>query len=75
MTESGDTSVRERLERLTEIRKRLGWSEETCAHELGVSYSTLGRWARGESLPRSRLVLEAIDRFISAHKIDESERG
>ncbi len=72
MTEPGDASVQEKLERLTAIRKRLGWSEETCAHELGVSYSTFGRWERRESLPNSRLVLEAIDKFISAHEIDES---
>ena len=57
----------ERIERLKAIRKRLGWSGETCAHELGVSYSTLSRWERGESLPKSRVVLKAIEYFIATH--------
>ena len=59
--------VRQRIDQLKALRQRLGWSEETCAHQLGVTYATLNRWERGESLPRSRLVLEAIERFISRH--------
>ncbi len=64
--------VTEKIEQLKAIRKRLGWSEETCAHELGVSYSTLSRWERGESLPNSRLVLKAIDHFIDKHQNESS---
>ena len=63
----GTSPVQEKLKRLKAIREQLGWSEETLAHELGVSYSTLSRWERGESLPNSRVVLEAIDRFIATH--------
>ena len=59
--------VKEKIEHLRAIRKQLGWSEETCAHELGVTYSTLNRWERGESLPKSRVVLKAIDQFIAKH--------
>ena len=59
--------VKGRIEQLKAIRKHLGWSEEFCAYQLGVTYSTLNRWERGESLPRSRVVLSAVDRFIARH--------
>jgi transcriptional regulator with XRE-family HTH domain len=75
MMESGMGSIEDRIEQLRAIRKRLGWSEETCAHHLGVSYSTLSRWERGESLPKSRLVLDAIDRFVARHRTETGERG
>ncbi len=64
-----------KIERLTAIRKRLGWSEEVCAYHVGVTYSTLNCWERGESSPRSRLVLEAIDRFIAKHGLEGSVGG
>jgi len=60
-------STQEKLHRLKAIRKRLGWSEEFCAHHLGVAYSTLNRWERGETIPRSQVVLQAIDRFIAEY--------
>ena len=56
-----------RIERLRAIRKQLGWSEEVCAYHLGVAYSTLNRWERGESMPKSRAVLGVIDRFIARY--------
>ena len=59
--------AREKIDRLKAIRKAMGWSEETCAHRLGVTYSTFNRWERGESLPKSQLVLNAIDRFIAQY--------
>ena len=59
--------VREKIDRLKGLRRRMGWSEETCAHQLGVTYSTLNRWERGESLPKSRVVLKAIDQFLAKH--------
>ena len=65
-----DTSsldVKGRIEQLRAIRKHLGWSEEFCAYQLGVTYSTLSRWERGEALPRSRAVLSAVDRFIAKY--------
>ena len=60
-------SIRERIERLRAIRQALGWSEEVCAYHLGVTYSTLNRWERGESLPKSRVVLKAIDQFLAKY--------
>src|SRR3989338_4868050 len=73
--ESGSATAQDRIDRLKAIRRRLGWSEEVCAYHLGVTYSTLNRWERGESLPRSRLVLTAIDRFIAKYQKEQPERG
>jgi DNA-binding XRE family transcriptional regulator len=71
----GMTAVQEKIKRLKAVRQALGWSEEVCAYHLGVTYSTLNRWERGESLPKSRLVLAAIDRFISRHTKGQIGRG
>jgi hypothetical protein len=40
-----------------------------------VTYSTLNQWERGESAPKSGLVLEAIDRCIAKYSEGESGRG
>ena len=64
MEHSSTQAVREKIEHLKTIRHRLGWSEEVCAYNLGVTYSTLNRWERGESLPKSRVMLKAIDHFL-----------
>ena len=64
MEDTNAQAVREKIEHLKVIRHRLGWSEEVCAYNLGVTYSTLNRWERGEVLPRSRVMLKAIDHFI-----------
>ena len=68
-------TVREKIERLKTTRQALGWSEEVCAYHLGVTYSTLNRWERGESLPKSRAVLKAIDQFIARHSKEQVGRG
>ena len=61
------TAIRDKIKQLTAIRRTLGWSEEFCAHHLGVTYSTLNRWERGESLPKSQVVLNAIGQFIETY--------
>jgi len=33
------------------LRSKLGWSQERLARELGVSFSTISRWERGEGAP------------------------
>ncbi|MCZ7625667.1 MAG: helix-turn-helix domain-containing protein [Candidatus Methylomirabilis sp.] len=38
-------------EEIKQIRKQLGWSQERLAQELGLSFSTISRWERGESKP------------------------
>ena len=65
--DGAEAMVKEKIEHLRAIRKQLGWSEEFCAYHLGVTYSTLNRWERGESMPKSRAVLSAIDRFIAKY--------
>ncbi len=62
-----EREIRVKIERLRAIRKRLGWSEEVCAHRLGVTFSTLNRWERGASFPKSQVVLSAIDHFITQY--------
>jgi len=64
----GGAEVRNKIAKLSAIRKRLGWSEEVCAYHLGVTFSTLNRWERGESFPKSRVVLNAIDQFLAKHR-------
>ena len=64
---SGAGEIPHKIEQLRSVRQALGWSEETCAHHLGVTYSTVNRWERGESLPKSRVVLNAIDHFIARY--------
>ena len=60
--------IHDKIAQLKAIRQRLGWSEEQCAHHLGVTYSTLSRWERGEALPKSQLVLHVIDQFIATYQ-------
>lgn len=38
-------------EEIKQIRKQLGWSQERLARELGLSFSTISRWERGETKP------------------------
>ncbi len=59
--------TKEKIKRLKAIRTQLGWSEETCAHRLGVTYSTLNRWERGQVAPKSQVILSAIDHFIARY--------
>ena len=67
--------INKRIDQLKTIRKQLRWSEELCAYHLGVTYSTLNRWERGQSKPKSRAVLSAIDRFIAKHSKGHTDTG
>ena len=71
---SQDELIHDKIARLKRVRERLGWSEETCAHHLGITYSTLNRWERGESLPKSQVVLQAIDQFLAAYGQDVTDK-
>ena len=55
------------IKQLQALRQSLGWSQEQCAHHLGVAYASLNRWERGASLPRSRVIIHAIDQFLAQH--------
>ena len=67
--------ISQRIEQLKAIRKQLRWSEELCAYHLGVTYSTLNRWERGQSRPKSRAVVSAIDRFIAKYGKGHTDAG
>ncbi len=62
------------------MRTRLGWSQERLARELGVSFSTVSRWERGDGEPSPmavRLLQElsrqaASEAWLSADQIDAS---
>ncbi len=62
------------------LRKKLGWSQERLARELGVSFSTVSRWERGEGEPSpmaERLLEElsrrvAVENWPTADQIDIS---
>lgn len=59
-------------------RKALGYSQEEFALALGVATSTVGRWERGEIVPRDyirpklsallRVTLTELDTFLTSHK-------
>jgi len=38
-------------ERLKEVRRQLGLSQEDLAHALGVSFATVNRWENGKTNP------------------------
>ncbi len=68
-------NINQRIEQLKAIRRQLQWSEELCAYHLGVTYSTLNRWERGQSKPKSRAVLSAIDQFIAKYGKGHTDAG
>jgi transcriptional regulator with XRE-family HTH domain len=51
-------------EYLRKLRKRLGWTQEKLAHEVGVARNSVARWERGEmaiSEPAARLIQRIAD--------------
>ena len=52
-----------------ELRKRLGWSREKLASELGISFFTLQKWELGNTRP-SPLAQEKIDKLIETKGLD-----
>lgn len=39
--------MNELIQQLDDLRKKLGWSQERMAQEVGVSFSTYNRWVQG----------------------------
>lgn len=62
--------VQDKIEKLKALRRSLGWSQEFCAHHLGITYSSLNRWEKGATSPRSKVMLIAIDSFIEKYGED-----
>jgi transcriptional regulator with XRE-family HTH domain len=42
------------LTALRKIRADNGWTQESLAKRLGVSFATVSRWERGEKFPREK---------------------
>lgn len=57
-------------ERVKDVRRQLGLSQEELAHALGVSFATVNRWENGRTVP-SMLAQRQFEQFCSAKK----ERG
>ena len=61
----------ERLkERVKELRRKMGWSQEDLAREVGVSLSTVQRWEARGAKP-TRLARREIKKFLQAAGIDD----
>lgn len=55
------------MKELKDLRKRMKWSQERLARELGVSYQTVHRWEKGISEP-SPLAMEKIQSLLKGLK-------
>jgi DNA-binding transcriptional regulator YiaG len=51
-------------ERVKEVRRKLGLSQEDLSHELGVSFATVNRWENGKTSP-SKLAKASFKNFCS----------
>ncbi len=54
-------------EAIKHVRKRLQWSQERLARELGLSYSTISRWERGLSTP-SPVAERLLSELTQSHR-------
>ena len=50
-------------QRLRELRKDFGFSQEHLARELDVTVSTVIKWERGDFYPGAKSLLVLIERF------------
>ena len=50
--------------RVRQLRKALGWSQDRLAREIGVHQTTIHRWETGDRVPH-RVFLEAIERLVA----------
>ncbi len=56
-------------EQIKSLRKKLHWSQEDLAREIGVSLSTVQRWETKEGKPirLARMELEKLFRRVKRH--------
>ena len=50
---------------IDQVIKERDVSLEQIAGEIGVSSMTVYRWRRGQSIPKSRIVLKALNDYIN----------
>ena len=51
-------------ERVKDVRRQLGLSQEELAHALGVSFATVNRWENGKTVP-SKLAQRQFELFCA----------
>jgi transcriptional regulator with XRE-family HTH domain len=56
-------SEKEISERLKELRKDFGLSQERLAQELGVAVFTVQKWERGSFLPGAKALIAISEKF------------
>lgn len=54
-------------ERVKDVRRQLGLSQEELAHALGVSFATVNRWENGKTVP-SKLAQRQFEQFCTQKK-------
>ncbi|MBA7473600.1 hypothetical protein ES707_08941 [subsurface metagenome] len=59
-------------ERVKELRRRKGWTQEDSAREIGVSLSTVQRWERQGGKP-TRLARRALKRLFQEAGIESDD--
>ena len=55
-------------EKVKDTRKKVNFSQEDMAHQLGVSFATVNRWESGKTKP-SKLALKAFEDFCKEKSI------
>ena len=55
-------------DKVKEVRKQLGLSQEDLARELKISYATVNRWENGVNKP-SKMAKRVFDEFCVAHNL------
>jgi transcriptional regulator with XRE-family HTH domain len=60
--------TQDRIAELKEVKKKRSLSYEALGHELGVHSMSVYRWLQKGVVPRSRPVLQVIDRFLAKNK-------
>lgn len=58
-------------ERVKDVRRQLGLSQEELAHALGVSFATVNRWENGKTKP-SKLARRQLDQLCKEKNIAPS---
>ena len=60
------------IEKVKELRRKMGWAQEDMAREIGVSLSTVQRWERQGGEP-TRLARRELKRLFKEAGIDGEE--
>ena len=64
-----------RIAKLREIKIKEGLSYEQVGFELGVHSMSVYRWLQKGAIPRSRPILQAIDRFLGKYDAARSKKS